>query len=133
MTFVSYAQNGEDVLLHRVFGGQETGFYVDVGAYHPVIGSITKAFYDRGWSGINIEPGSVFAELAEARPRDVNLQMAVLDHAGEVAFVEDDADRGISHVAEGCAGAAPMVPCDTLEAIVHDTSSRGRPVDFVQG
>ncbi len=131
MTFVSYAQNGEDVLLHRVFGGQETGFYVDVGAYHPVIGSITKAFYDRGWSGINIEPGSVFVELAEARPRDVNLQMAVLDHAGEVAFVEDDADRGMSHVAEGCAGAAPMVPCDTLEAIVH-THSRGRPVDFIK-
>jgi FkbM family methyltransferase len=131
MAFVSYAQNGEDVLLHRVFGGQETGFYVDVGAYHPVIGSITKAFYDRGWSGINIEPGSVFAELMEARPRDVNLQMAVLDHAGEVAFVEDDADRGMSHVLEGCAGATLMVPCDTLETIVRN-HSRGRPIDFVK-
>jgi FkbM family methyltransferase len=131
MTFVSYAQNGEDVLLHRVFGGQETGFYVDVGAYHPVIGSITKAFYDRGWSGINIEPGSVFAELVEARQRDVNLRMAVLDHAGEVAFVEDDADRGMSHVVEGCAVAALMVPCDTLEAIVR-IHSRGRPIDFVK-
>ena len=56
MSFVSYAQNFEDVLLHRVFGGQETGFYVDVGAYHPVDGSVTKAFYDLGWSGINLEP-----------------------------------------------------------------------------
>lgn len=133
MSFVSYAQNCEDVLLHRVFGGQETGFYVDVGAYHPVTGSTTKAFYDQGWSGINIEPGSVFAELAAARPRDVNLQMAVLDRAGEAAFVENAADRGASCVAleaNGC-GAGRMVPCDTLEAIVRDHSG-GRPVDFVK-
>jgi FkbM family methyltransferase len=138
MSFVSYAQNFEDVLLHRVFGGQETGFYVDVGAYHPVIGSVTKAFYDRGWSGINIEPGSVFADLAAARPRDVNLRMAVLDRAGEIAFVEDEADGGTSRVimddnggdATGNGGAR-MVPCDTLQALV-DAHSRGRPVDFVK-
>jgi FkbM family methyltransferase len=133
MTFVSYAQNCEDVLLHRVFGGQETGFYIDVGAFHPVIGSVTKTFYDRGWSGINIEPGSVFEELASARQRDINLQMAVLDRAGEIAFVEDTIDRGTSHVASDGddKGAARMVPCDTLEGIVR-TYGRGRPVDFVK-
>ncbi|PPQ32075.1 FkbM family methyltransferase [Rhodopila globiformis] len=133
MTFVSYAQNFEDVLLHRVFGGQETGFYVDVGAFHPVDGSTTKAFYDRGWSGINIEPGSVFAELEAARPRDVNLQMAVMDHAGEIAFVEDEADRGMSHVVTNGdgTGVQRMVQCDTLEAIIR-AHSRGRPVDFIK-
>ena len=133
MTFVSYAQNCEDVLLHRVFGGQETGFYIDVGAFHPVIGSVTKTFYDRGWSGINIEPGSVFEELAGARPRDINLQMAVLDHAGEIAFIEDTVDRGMSHVTLGGddKGTARMVPCDTLEGIVR-IHGRGRPVDFVK-
>jgi FkbM family methyltransferase len=133
MSIVSYAQNSEDVLLHRVFGGQETGFYVDVGAYHPVIGSVTKMFYDRGWSGINVEPGSVFQELAAERPRDVNLQMAVMDHAGEIGFIENDADRGTSYVTTGedGGGAGRMVPCDTLEAIVR-THSRGRPVDFVK-
>ncbi len=133
MSFVSYAQNSEDVLLHRVFGGQETGFYVDVGAFHPVIGSVTKVFYDRGWSGINVEPGSVFAELAKARPRDVNLRMAVLDRAGEIAFVEDEADLGMSRVImdEGHAESARMVPCDTLQAIV-DAHSHGRPVDFIK-
>jgi FkbM family methyltransferase len=133
MPFVSYAQNFEDVLLHRVFGGQGTGFYVDVGAYHPVSGSVTKAFYDRGWSGINIEPGSVFAELLAARPRDVNLQIAILDHAGEVGFVEEKSDLGTSHIAfnGNGAGATRMVPCDTLEAVVR-THAHGRPVDFVK-
>jgi FkbM family methyltransferase len=133
LSFVSYAQNFEDVLLHRVFGGQETGFYVDVGAYHPVNGSTTKAFYDRGWSGINVEPSSMFAEFETARPRDVNLQIAVMDRAGEVGFIEDKRDLSMSRVVveEIRSGGAPMVSCDTLEAIVRG-HSRGRPVDFIK-
>ena len=132
MSFVSYAQNFEDVLLNRVFGGQEAGFYVDVGAYHPVEGSVTKAFYDRGWSGINIEPGDVFNELAAQRSRDVNLRMAALDHAGEVAFLEDQLDHGMSRVSgEIDASDARMVPCDTLEGI-YRTYGRKRPVDFLK-
>src|SRR5579863_744930 len=74
---VSYAQNGEDVLLGRAFGWQTDGFYIDVGANHPVNDSVTKAFYDRGWRGINIEPGRVFEKLAAMRPRDVNLPIAL--------------------------------------------------------
>ena len=35
MTFVSYAQNGEDVVLWRALSHVENGFYVDVGAADP--------------------------------------------------------------------------------------------------
>lgn len=56
MTFISYAQNYEDVMLHRALKGVEKGFYIDVGANDPVQYSVTKAFYERGWRGINIEP-----------------------------------------------------------------------------
>ncbi len=56
MPMVSYAQNGEDVVLARVFGDRRAGFYVDVGAGHPVVDSVTKHFYDLGWRGINVEP-----------------------------------------------------------------------------
>jgi FkbM family methyltransferase len=38
---------------------------------------VTKAFYDRGWSGINVEPGPRFEALAAARPRDRNLNCAI--------------------------------------------------------
>lgn len=34
--FVSYAQNQEDVSLHRALQTVEKGFYVDVGAQDPV-------------------------------------------------------------------------------------------------
>ena len=50
MQMISYAQNHEDVLLRRAFPDQDAGFYLDVGAAHPVIDSVTKHFYDRGWS-----------------------------------------------------------------------------------
>jgi FkbM family methyltransferase len=75
---ISYAQNLEDVLLNRVFGKQPQGFYIDVGAMDPVEGSVTKTFYDRGWCGINIEPDLRFVEkLANERPRDINLNLAL--------------------------------------------------------
>ena len=56
MPFVSYAQNYEDVMLWRVLRDVERGFYVDVGAADPEEWSVTRAFYDRGRSGINVEP-----------------------------------------------------------------------------
>ena len=72
-----YSQNCEDVLLARCFEGQQTGFYVDVGAEDPDAGSVTRYFYERGWRGLNIEPTPYFwNQLQLARPRDLNLQLA---------------------------------------------------------
>ena len=56
MPFISFAQNLEDVVLHRALMGVTHGFYVDVGANSPDEQSVTRAFYERGWHGINIEP-----------------------------------------------------------------------------
>ena len=60
MTFISYAQNYEDVMLWRALQHVENGFYVDVGANDPTVDSVTKAFYDRGWRGLNIEPVQLY-------------------------------------------------------------------------
>ena len=76
--FISYAQNFEDVMLWRALKHVKKGFYIDVGANDPVMNSITKAFYDRGWQGINIEPiSSHFYNLKNMRIRDINLHCAV--------------------------------------------------------
>ncbi len=73
MTFVSYARDFEDVLLWRVFRDEAPGFYVDIGAEHPDEGSVTRAFHDRLWRGINIVSPEHLAWFAGARPRDINL------------------------------------------------------------
>lgn len=89
MPMTSYAQNHEDVLLARLFPRGLTGFYVDVGANDPIKNSITKHFYDQGWHGINVEPASdPFKRLAEARPRDVNLNVGLSDHEGTLTLYE---------------------------------------------
>ena len=77
-TFVTYAQNREDLILAALLKDVKSGFYVDVGAAHPVIDSVTKYFYDLGWSGINIEPIKRLHKLFnEQRPRDINLNCGV--------------------------------------------------------
>src|SRR5262249_31332093 len=96
MSMVSYAQNAEDVLLNRLFP-DGVGFYIDVGAHDPVHLSVTKHFYDRGWSGINLEPEPVgFAKLCDQRPRDINLNVGVSDHDGAMTFYEAPGATGWS-------------------------------------
>lgn len=85
--FISYSQNKEDVLLWRALRMLPRGFYVDIGAQHPVNDSVTKAFYDRGWKGINVEPNpACFPELQDQRPRDINLNLAVSNLASPQRF-----------------------------------------------
>ena len=94
---VSYAQNGEDVLLDRLFPRDAKGFYVDIGANDPVQDSVTKHFYDLGWHGINVEPAAdAFQRLAELRPRDVNLNFGVSDASGTLTLHETPAGTGAS-------------------------------------
>jgi FkbM family methyltransferase len=86
---VSFSQGAEDLILLTLFSEQADGFYVDVGAHHPRKYSNTFAFYDRGWSGINIDamPGSMTAFQA-SRPRDINLEQAISDRRQTLTFYE---------------------------------------------
>ncbi len=112
---LSYAQNGEDVVLRRVFAEQDLGFYIDIGACHSAEDSVTLHFYERGWRGVNIEPDrELHAALAAARPRDVNLCAAVGRDRGRVAY-HPTSTRGHG----------------TLDQELASTRSRGRPSERV--
>lgn len=94
---ISYAQNCEDVMLRRALVDREIGFYVDVGAADPVKNSVTHHFYERGWSGINVEPEPrFFSALASVRTRDVNLGVAVASESGETELVVVGIERELS-------------------------------------
>lgn len=89
---ISYAQNREDVILDLFFRGRKSGFYVDVGANHPLYDSVTKLFYDKGWHGINVEPSQkMFQLLSHDRPRDINLNIGLSDRAGKNMLREYEA------------------------------------------
>lgn len=95
MSFISYAQNAEDVLLWRALGHIHGGFYIDVGASDPEEHSVTKSFYDAGWRGINIEPLPSFHQaFLEQRPRDINLAIAAGASNGELTLYDTPQVRG---------------------------------------
>lgn len=85
---VSYAVNGEDVILLRAFADCRQGFFVDVGAGDPEEESVTKNLVDRlNWRGINIEPlPDLFERLQSVRPNDINLSVAIDTQPGKATF-----------------------------------------------
>ena len=135
---VSYAQNAEDIRLARVFDLDAPGFYVDVGAGDPIEWSVTKLFYDRGWSGINIEPGPRFSRLEEERPRDVNLRIAVSLVEGPREFWVSSTHWGLStlnrppetDIPNGCILERVTVPSHPLSRI-FEANACGREIDFL--
>jgi FkbM family methyltransferase len=127
--FVSYAQNLEDVMLWRALAAVEAGTYVDVGAYHPVEDSVTKAFYDRGWQGINIEPvEELLRRFVEERPRDINMSVALGKEPGKLTFYEipgtglstSEPEIAKSHAEQGFDVRLRVVPCGTLDDVLRE-------------
>lgn len=85
----SWSQAGEDMVLRHIFETQSCGFYVDVGAHHPLRYSNTFHFYRLGWRGINIDatPGSM--DLFKVmRPRDINVEAAIFDSKRQMTFYQ---------------------------------------------
>jgi FkbM family methyltransferase len=130
--FVSFSANAEDVLLRRLFPEPGLGFYVDVGAAHPIWENDTKALRDRGWRGINIEPQEDFlTELRRERPDDVNLGVALSDTPGELPFFEVEGtglstlDKHNAARAEACGRRVKLrkVPVRTLAQVLAENNA----------
>lgn len=84
----SFAQDAEDLVLDRLLHQLDPGFYVDVGAYHPVVISNTWHFYQlRGWRGICVEPNPEMAKvLRQRRPRDIVVETAIGTRSGTAQY-----------------------------------------------
>ncbi len=140
--FKSYSQEGEDMILRRIFENQKTGFYVDVGAHHPKRFSNTHYFYDQGWRGINIDalPGSMRL-FQEIRHRDINLEMAVSDKKETLTFyvfnepalsgfseilAKKRASKGNYHIID-----QHQVTTEPLRDILNAYLPKGQCIDFL--
>lgn len=92
----SYSQFGEDVALLSLLGKDKlrgykgflsgySGFFVDVGCYHPIKHSNTYVLYKRGWRGVNIDIDRIKIDAFNmVRKQDTNIVAAVSPHSGEV-------------------------------------------------
>lgn len=85
--YKSYSLDREDVIIDKILGNKKKGFYVDVGAYDPCRINNTKRFYDRGWSGINIEPSKEnYNKIVLYRKRDINLNLGIGNKNSQMKF-----------------------------------------------
>lgn len=141
MSFISYAQNFEDVMLWRTLKHVGPGFYIDVGAWSPNVDSVTRAFYEAGWHGINVEPNpEFFDQLEQHRSRDTNLKLAVGDHEGSVT-INFVSNPGLStandafaakHAQDGWDVRREEVTLTTLTGIWQQHVPSGQDVHFLK-
>ncbi len=83
----SFSQEGEDLLLRRIFENKKYGFYIDIGAHHPQRFSNTYIFYQQGWRGINVEPNPDLHDLfLKMRPKDINVRTGIAENAGHLKY-----------------------------------------------
>jgi FkbM family methyltransferase len=137
---LSYAQRLEDYHLSVAFGDQRSGFYVDIGAGHPVADNVSYWFYLQGWRGLTVEPQEqLIALYGHLRPRDTAICTLVGRSVGEVDFHVVDKWHGLSTTRdEGARKAAELGaryvtvrrPVTTL-AELFDAHGVGR-IDFLK-
>jgi len=88
-SYTSYSQDGEDMIVKAFYESKKhyKGFFVDVGAHHPVRYSNTYFFYKKGWRGINIEPTpTAITPFKVLRRRDINLNVGVASKQDSLTF-----------------------------------------------
>lgn len=75
-----FGQYGEDILIHKIFSKRvESGFYVDIGSFHPYQYSNTAYLWLKGWSGINVDANArSIMKFNKVRPNDINIHAAVI-------------------------------------------------------
>ncbi|WP_331774336.1 FkbM family methyltransferase [Sulfurospirillum sp. 1612] len=139
----SYSQEGEDMILRRLFEKQQTGFYIDVGAHHPMRFSNTYFFYKQGWNGVNIDamPDSM-KPFNKIRPRDTNVEKPVSDKKQVLTYYafNEPALNGFSNeLSEDRASAnnnyhiifEKDIETSTLEEILDNNLPKNQQIDFL--
>lgn len=137
----SYSHNGEDMVLRAVFlryPHTYSGFYVDIGAHHPMKFSNTRYFYELGWSGICVDPLPGSAGLfTKWRPRDIFLQAGVAAEECEMTYYMFD-EPALNTFSENTARenadkvkTKKQVKLLPLRRILADHLPHGRRIDFL--
>ncbi|VVO29657.1 hypothetical protein PS712_04909 [Pseudomonas fluorescens] len=133
MSFVSYAQNFEDVMLWRALSGVSKGFYIDIGAQDPIHDSVSLAFYEHDWRGVHVEPTEQYSsKLRAARPDEVIEQVAIGSGVESLEFYEFT-DTGLStsddaiarmHLDSGYQAIHRVVPVMSLDTLLEKYRER---------
>jgi FkbM family methyltransferase len=127
--YLSHSQFGEDMVLRALLDAEQ-GFYVDIGAFHPVHYSNTLYFYRKGWRGLNVDarPGAM-AAFRRLRPRDVNVEACVGPEERDVTFFQFD-HPAYDTIDEAAAEKARAAGANLLHTVPTRTVTLGQLLDL---
>ena len=135
-----YSCFGEDLFVSDYFKNQDSGFYVDVGSYHPFFWNNTYLLHKKKWSGINIDANPLSTELFKfARRDDYNFNLAITNkkknkitlyyrrkmnvlNTTDESFAKKNFPNGYE---------TTDVECSTLDSVLSKTKYKGMVIDFL--
>lgn len=83
----SHTIDGTDIILAEILRDVNKGFYIDIGANHPIKHSNTYYLYKLGWKGIVIDGNDVFKDIfKEIRPNDQFITALISSTVKEINF-----------------------------------------------
>ena len=135
----TYSSYGEDIFINSFFKNKKKGFYLDVGAYHPLHGSNTYLLYKKkNWEGINIDVNSLSIELFEkARKKDLNINIGISNKKGVVKLYFRKQINMLNTLSKKMAKAnfrngfqEKKIKTNTLNNILNRSKYRNKKIDF---
>ena len=134
----SYSFNGVDLIVNYIFQNKKKGFYLDIGAQHPISNNNTYILFKRGWKGINIDLDKKNIDLFKiARPDDFNLNYAISDTEKEVDlfFYHDSSpintlSKKVSNFQKANVSQVKKIKTKTLDKVLDEISLQHR-IDYM--
>ena len=135
----SYAMDGEDIAIDQFNRNKNKGFYVDVGAHHPIQRNNTNLLFNRGWKGINIDTNEFSIDLFNyLRPNDINLHTAIADKEGEISYFYqkkfsqlNTTNRKIANEHFNGKFFEKKVKCQTIQNILDRSIYKNKKIDLL--
>ena len=135
----SYAMDGEDIAIDLFKKKKNNGFYLDIGAHHPIQRNNTHLLFKKGWEGINIDINQFSIDLFNfLRPNDLNLKVAVSDKEGDILFFYqkkfsqlNTTDKKIAEENFQGKFQERKVKCQTIKNILDNSKYKNKKIDFL--
>ena len=132
---ISYSGGGIDLIIEHYFRNKEKGVYIDVGAYHPVMGNNTFKLFNKGWSGINIDLDFHTIDIFNNfRPNDDNIISAVSDTIEKKELYFHHNRSAINTLEKNKGGKSKEIreiQTNTLNNIIENSQYKESEIDFV--
>ena len=131
----SFSGGAQDLIIDYFFKNKSKGIYLDVGCFHPFIGSNTYKLFSKGWNGINIDLDFHTIDLFNYfRKNDSNINIGVSDKTGNqdlYFFHNRAAINTLSQLRGKNFKEIKKIKTDTLNNIIQATKFKDCKIDFL--